>query len=243
MPRRRRTPRATRRRAGRSMRRACRSPTRTRRDWPTASRPRSGWARGSSSSRPCRGTGRSPSSRSAATRRSSPARTTGSRWTSSSRATSASTRPTAPARRAPASGTRLEIDPDLLIPDKSKSLRDGRPRAVGPAADGGVVALEDPRGDLQGARLGLRRAGPEPAARGDGLPPPRAEGRAGRHRATATSAARTRTRRRSRASSTTSSGATARPTRSTSRPSSRSTWSRGPVPPAAARSSSPGRWR
>ena len=79
-------------------------------------------------------------------------------------------------------GSRLEIDPDRLVPDKSKSLRQGALRAVGHAADGGVLALEDHRGDLQGPRLGLRQAGPRPPGRGDGVPPARAQGRAGRHR-------------------------------------------------------------
>ena len=123
-------------------------------------------------------------------------------------------------------------------PGQGQEPPPGRAPAVGDAADGGVLALEDHRGDLQGPRLGLRHPGPRPAARGDGLPPARAEGRAGRHRLPP------RTRRehvhgdlRGR-SSATSSGATARPNRSTSRPSSRSSWSRGRARPAAARSSS-----
>ena len=71
-----------------------------------------------------RGRGARPS-RSAATASGSPARTTASRWTSWSRGTSRSTRRTAHARPAPGLGTRLEIDPDLVIPDKTKSLQQG----------------------------------------------------------------------------------------------------------------------
>ncbi len=55
-------------------------------------------------------------------------------------------------------GTKLEIDPDLVIPDRSKSLAHRRARAVGADADRRVVAAQDPRGDLRGARLGLHRA-------------------------------------------------------------------------------------
>ena len=132
-------------------------------------------------------------------------------------------------------GTRLEIDPDLVIPDQHEEPPAGRPRAVGEDAERRVVAAEDPRGDLPVARLG-RSTKPvkRPAAGGDRVHPPRRRRTRRSSSATATSAARTRTRRRSRGSSRTSSGATARPTRSTSRPSSRSTWSRGPARPAAA---------
>ena len=50
---------------------------------------------------------------------------------------------------------------------------------MGADADRRVVASEDPRGDLRLARLGLQGARARPAARGDRLPAPRQEGRAG----------------------------------------------------------------
>ena len=128
--------------------------------------------------------------------------------------------------------------PDLHRPRHAARDRPG-PRHPGPVeeprdgalvpwaqdADRRVVAAEDPRGDLRGARLGLQGAGPRPAARGDRATCSTRRRTRRSSSATGTSAARTRTRRRSRASSRTSSGATARPTRSTSRPSSRSSWS------------------
>ena len=51
-------------------------------------------------------------------------------------------------------GTRLEIDPDLVIPDRSKSLAKGALRAVGADADRRVVAAQDPRGDLRSRTAG-----------------------------------------------------------------------------------------
>ena len=173
-------------------------------------------------------------SRSAATASATAARTTARRSTSSSRGASPSTRRTAPARPAPGLGTQLEIDPDLVIPDRGKSLAGGRARPVGPDADRRVVAAEDPRGDLRRATAGTSgrpsatcRRRPSSyvlhsAKDGEGprpLPP-----RARREHVQGHLRGR---------SSRTSSGATARPSRSTSRPSSRSTWSAGPARPAA----------
>ena len=54
-------------------------------------------------------------------------------------------------------GTKLEIDPDLVIPDRSKSLADGRARAVGADADRRLVAAQDPRGDLRSRTAGTTR--------------------------------------------------------------------------------------
>ena len=54
-----------------------------------------------------------------------------------------------------------------------------RARALGADADRRLVAAQDPRGDLPGARLGLHRADPRPAGRGGRLRPPRPEGREG----------------------------------------------------------------
>ena len=140
-------------------------------------------------------------------------------------------------------GTKLEIDPDLVIPDRSKSLATGAlvPWARMPTdASWRLKILE---AICAVARLGLQGADPRPAARGDRVRP-RAPRRTRRSSsATATSAARTPTRRRSRASSRTSSGATARPTRTTSRPSSRSTWSPGRARSAAASGSGRRSWR
>ena len=140
-------------------------------------------------------------------------------------------------------GTKLEIDPDLVIPDRSKSLATGAlvPWARMPTdASWRLKILE---AICAGPRLGLHGAGPRPAGRGDRLRPPRQEGREGHRPLPHTSAARTRTRRPSRASSRTSSGATARPTRTTSRPSSRSSWSPGRARPAAASGSGRRSWR
>ena len=136
-------------------------------------------------------------------------------------------------------GTKLEIDPDLVIPDRSKSLANGALVPWARMPTDALVAAQDPRGDLRVARLGLHGARPRPAARGDRLRPARQEGREGHRPLPARTAARTRTRRPSRASSPTSSGATARPTRTTSRPSSRSSWSPGPARPARAGGSGP----
>ena len=131
-------------------------------------------------------------------------------------------------------GTRLEIDPDLVIPDRAKSLANGALVPWARMPTDALLAAEDPRGDLQVARLGLHDPGPRPAARGARLRPAGEEGREGRRPLPPRARARTRTTPRSRASSRTSSAATARPTRSTSRPSSRSSWSRGRARPAAA---------
>ena len=64
-------------------------------------------------------------------------------------------------------------------PGPLEEPRARRARAVGADADRRVVAAQDPRGDLRVARLGLQRARPRPAARGDRLPAPCQEGRAG----------------------------------------------------------------
>ena len=119
-------------------------------------------------------------------------------------------------------------------PGQVQEPRDGRAAAVGPDADGRVLAAQDPRGDLRRPRLGLHDAHPRPAGRGASSTSCTRRRPRRSSCATGTSAARTRTTRRSRASSRTSSGATARRTRTTSRPSSRSTWSRGPARTAAA---------
>ncbi len=68
------------------------------------------------------GRGRRGASRSPSTW---PARTAASASRSRRRATSPSTRPTAPARSASASGTRFEVDPELVVPDDSLSLAEG----------------------------------------------------------------------------------------------------------------------
>ena len=140
-------------------------------------------------------------------------------------------------------GTKLEIDPDLVIPDRSKSLATRRARAVGADADRRLVAAQDPRGDLRVARLGLhgaRSATCRPRRSTTCSTPRRTSGSSS---ATAPTAARTPTRRRSRASSPTSSAATARPIRTTSRPSSRSSWSPGRARSAAASGSGRRSWR
>ena len=64
-------------------------------------------------------------------------------------------------------------------PGPLEEHRDRRARAVGADADRRLVAAQDPRGDLRGARLGLHRPGPRPARRGDRLHAPREEGREG----------------------------------------------------------------
>ena len=51
-------------------------------------------------------------------------------------------------------GTQLDIEPDLVIPDRSKSIQSGGPRAVGEDADGRLVAAQDPRGDLRAHMAG-----------------------------------------------------------------------------------------
>ena len=112
--------------------------SRTPAGWPIRSRRRSAWARAWSASPRRRARASRPNSRSGATPSATPARTTGRRSTSSSRAASRSTRPMVPARPAPASGTRLEIDPELVIPDKTLSVAKGallRPWARMPMAD------------------------------------------------------------------------------------------------------------
>ena len=173
-PRRPRAPSAD-RTVARSIRRpARRSRIRTRAGWPTRSRPRSGSARASSSSHPRRATASRPRSRSVATARSTAARTTASRSTSSSRGASRSTRRTAPVPACTGLGTRLEIDPDLVIPDRSKSLATGALVPWARMPTDAVVAAEDPRGDLPRPRLGLQRADPRPAGRGGRLRPLRA---------------------------------------------------------------------
>ncbi len=132
-------------------------------------------------------------------------------------------------------GTRLEIDPDLVVPDRTLSVAGGallRPWARMPMADSwfGKVA----EAVCRCPRLGSRRADQEAPAR-KRLTTCSTRRRASRSSsAIATSAARTPTRRASRGSSRTSPGATARPTRSTSRPSSSGSWSAGPARPAAA---------
>ena len=105
-----------------------------------------------------------------------------------------------------------------------------RARAVGADADRRSWRLKILEAICARPRLGLRRADPRPAGRGDRLRPLRARRTRRSSSATARTVARTPTRRPSRASSPTSSGATARPTRTTSRPSSRSSWSRRPCP-------------
>ncbi len=56
-------------------------------------------------------------------------------------------------------GTRLEIDPDLVVPDKTPVGLEGRPApAVGPDADGRFVVRQGGRGGLPGPRLGPGRA-------------------------------------------------------------------------------------
>ena len=240
MPTRRRAPRAIRRRAGRSIARGRADPRPGRvaagRRVETALRLGEGDRRHRARA-PRDGTSRR-ASRSVATGSSSPARTTGSRWTSSSRATSLQLAP----RRLPGVHRPRDAARDRPGPASSrtraKSLQQG---ALVPWAKMPMDAswrLEDPRGDLQGARLGLqrRRSATCRPRRSTTSSTPRRTSRSSS--ATATSGARTRTRRRSRGSSPTSSGATARPTRSTSRPSSRSTWSRGRARPAAASGSS-----
>ena len=76
-------------------------------------------------------------------------------------------------------GTRLEIDPDLVIPDRSKSLAKGAlvPWAKMPTdASWRLKILEI---DLQGPRLVVHGAGPRPAEGGARVPPVRGEGREG----------------------------------------------------------------
>ena len=59
------------------------------------------------------------------TRRSSPVRCTGRAWSSSSRASSASTRRTGRACAARGSGSQMEIDPELVVPDPTLSIGEG----------------------------------------------------------------------------------------------------------------------
>ena len=77
-------------------------------------------------------------------------------------------------------GTQLVIEPDLRHPRPLEEHPDGGPRALGEDADRCLVAAQDPRGDLRGARLGLPGADPRPAARGGQVPALRGQGRAGR---------------------------------------------------------------
>ena len=200
--------------------------------WPTRSRPRCASARASSSSRPAPRDDEAPVLR-------------GARYSEKfscpydgytvGRARAAQLLVQLAARRVP--GLHRPRDeardrPGPRHPGPVEEPGHGRARAVGADADRCLVAAEDPRGDLRVARLGLHRAGPRPAAGGASSTSCTRRRTRRSSSATGTSAARTRTRRRSRASSPTSSGATARPIRTTSRPSSRSSWSPGRVRPA-----------
>ena len=197
----------------------------------------SGWARGSWSSRP-----RDPGAlRGAAVQRALQLPvSTAPPSTSWSRAASRSTRPTAPAPTCTGLGVRMEFDPARLIPDRSRSVAEGalapwrdrahascrggsRPRRRCSRRTAGTTAT--PIRDLPPEAARLPADAPQGRGEGRGPVPPRARRRT-RYVAT------------SRASSPTSSGATARRTRSTSRPSSRSTWSSGPARRAAASGSS-----
>ena len=129
-------------------------------------------------------------------------------------------------------GTRLEIDPDLVIPDRTKSLQQGAlvPWAKMPNDASWRLKILEAICQSHGWRLQRSRSRTCRARRSSTSSAPRRTRRSSS--ATATSAARTRYKATFEGSSRTSSGATARPTRSTSRPSSRSTWSPGPARPA-----------
>ena len=88
--------------------------------------------------------------RSRCTPRSSPAPTTGRSSPSSSRGSSRSTRRTARARAARASGSQMEIDPELVVPDPSLSIGEG---ALAPWAGYDVAVL---RADHAGDRREVR---------------------------------------------------------------------------------------
>ncbi len=100
---------------------------------PTRSRPRSASAAAwsSSTSSTCPRTTRTASGSSPST---SPACTTTCRSRSSSRGRSRSTRPFGACPECTGLGTRMEVDPELVVPDPAKSLADGRDRAVVAAA-------------------------------------------------------------------------------------------------------------
>ena len=81
--------------------------------------------------RPARGR---PEPRAAATPSTSTAPTTTCRSRSWSRARSRSTRPSAPAPTAPGLGTRMEVDPELVVPDPEQTLGEGAISPVGERA-------------------------------------------------------------------------------------------------------------
>ena len=99
---------------------------------PTRSRPRSGWpaAWSSSTSSTCPRTTRTASGRSPST---SPASTTTCRSRSWSRARSRSTRPFGACPECTGLGTRMEVDPELVVPDPTMTLREG---AIAPWSGG-----------------------------------------------------------------------------------------------------------
>ena len=131
-------------------------------------------------------------------------------------------------------GTRLEIDPERLLPGPLQVDQAGRVRRLVADADGGVLARPDHRGRREEPRLADRRAGVEAAAGSDPAPAVRAARREGGHRVPPR-ARREHVRRHVRR---------ARPQSRAPLPrdrigvhqgaSSRSSWSRGPAPRARA---------
>ena len=79
-------------------------------------------------------------------------------------------------------GTRLEIDPDLVVPDRTLSVAEGAAPALVADADGRLVVRQGGRGGHQRPWLGPDVPIGEAAAGGARLPAQRAEGRAGRDR-------------------------------------------------------------
>ncbi len=202
--------------------------------WPIRSRRRSGWARALCLSPRRRVTTTHHHSRSVGTARNTAVRTTTSRSRTSSRAASPSTRHTAPARPARVSAPSL----------KSTRTWSSRiaPRASLPARScHGPGCRPMPRGGSRSSRQSVpRTAGTTTLRSATSRPTPSTISCARRRTrrwssTTATSGARTPTRPRSKASSPTWSGATARRTRTTSRPSSRNSWL--PVPARSAMAS------
>ena len=98
---------------------------RTPRGWPTPSRPPSGWGRGPSSSPRPRATARRPTSRSAATASATAARIDGFTVDELEPRSFSFNSPHGACPGCAGLGTKLEIDPALLIPDPSKSLGGG----------------------------------------------------------------------------------------------------------------------
>ena len=141
------------------------------RGWPIRSRRRSGSARASSSSRRRRARVRRPSSRSGGSRERYSCPYDGTTIDELEPRSFSFNSPHGACPTCTGLGVRLEIDPDLVIPDRGEERRPGRRRAVGADASTDASWRLKITEAVFEPRLGPDGADPRPAGGGAGAPP------------------------------------------------------------------------